>query len=211
MASFSGVGGIVDPGLTGTAGRNMDCIVQLQTAVSVIFTNPTTWNLVTWCICVPLLLLWAYRTVATRPAPTGPAFWIGLAAAAPLTMLPTYHFQHDAKLTLIAIPACAYLWSKAGRIGSVAFTITLAAILINGDIFSALRILLTRSIILPQPNLVSHLATLIFTRPSPLILLVMAIFYLWLYWNHRKSSTKQPPEPIPVTTTSNSSVLHAGE
>jgi len=202
MASFSGVGGIVDPGLTGTAGRNMDCIVQLQTAVSVIFTNPTTWNLVTWCICVPLLLLWAYRTVATRPAPTGSAFWIGLAAAAPLTMLPTYHFQHDAKLTLIAIPACAYLWSKAGRTGNVALIITFTAILINGDIFSAIRILLTRNIVVPQPSLASHLATLILTRPSPLFLLALAAFYLWLYSRHRELTAEPLSQQITVTNES---------
>jgi len=177
MASFSGAGGIVDPGLAGMAGKNMDCIVQLQTAISILVASPHTWDGITWCICAPLLLFWAWRTMSSRPS--GAAIWLGLAAAAPLTMLPTYHFQHDAKLILIAIPACAYLWSKAGRIGSVAFTITLAAILINGDIFSALRILLTRSIVIPQPGFLSHLLCLVFTRPGPLVLLMAAIFYQW--------------------------------
>ncbi|MBS1804660.1 MAG: DUF2029 domain-containing protein [Acidobacteria bacterium] len=200
MASFSGIGGIVDPGLTGMAGKNMDCIVQLQTAVSVFFTNSRTWDVITWCICAPLLLLWAYRTVAARPA--GPAIWVGLAAAAPLTMLPTYHFQHDAKLILIAIPACAYLWSKAGRTGNVALIVTLAAILINGDIFSAIRILLTRSIVVPQPSLISHLATLFLTRPTPLALLAMAAFYLWRYGTHRESSSEPLSQQITVTNAS---------
>ena len=176
MASFSGTGGIVDPGLTGMAGRNMDCIVQLQTAVSVFFADPRTTLAITWCICAPLLLLWAYRTLKARP--TGPAIWLGLAAAAPLTVLPTYHFQHDAKLLLIAIPACAILWSKAGRPAKLALLFTRGAILINGDIFSAIRILLTRSIIVPHAGFISHLTTLVLTRPSPLILLAMAVFYL---------------------------------
>ncbi|HXS77628.1 MAG TPA: hypothetical protein VN753_15715 [Terracidiphilus sp.] len=186
MASFSGTGGIVDPGLSGMAGKNMDCIVQLQTAVSVFFSNPRTGNLITWCICAPLLLLWAYRTLKSRPA--GPAIWLGLAVAAPLTVLPTYHFQHDAKLLLIAIPACAMLWSKGGRIANRALAITLAAIVINGDIFSAIRILLTRSIIIPQPNFASHLLTLVFTRPGPLVLLLMAVFYLL----HLRTELHQP-------------------
>lgn len=177
MASFSGIGGIVDPGLSGMAGKNMDCIVQLQTAVSVFFRSSRSWNLITWCICAPLLVLWAYQTLRTRPS--GPAIWLSLAAAAPLTVLPTYHFQHDAKLLLIAIPACAMLWHKAGRTGSVALLVTIAAILINGDVVSAIRIILTRSLADPQPGFVNHLATLVFTRPGPLSLLTMAVFYVF--------------------------------
>jgi len=176
MSSFSGIGGIVDPGLTGMAGKNMDCIVQLQTAVSVFFTDPRSWTAITWCICAPLLLLWAYRTLKSRPS--GHAIWLGLAAAAPLTVLPTYHFQHDAKLLLIAIPACAILWSRAGRTAKLAVSITTAAILVNGDIVSAIRILLTRDIVVPHPNFASRLATLVLTRPGPLALLAMAAFYV---------------------------------
>ena len=198
MASFSGVGGIVDPGLTGMAGKNMDCIVQLQTAVSVFFTDPRTWNVITWCICAPLLLLWAYRALKSRP--TGPVIWIGLAAAAPLTVLPTYHFQHDAKLLMIAIPACAMLWVQRRRTGIIALVVTLAAILVNGDILSAIRILLTRSIVVPEPTFASHLATLVFTRPGPLVLLAMAIFYLL---HLRSTAVEQPAsqgEPVNRST-----------
>jgi hypothetical protein len=184
MASFSEIGGIVDPGLSGMAGKNMDCIVQLQTAVSVFFGNAHSWNLITYAICAPLLLLWAYRTLKTRPSAT--AIWIPLAVAAPLTVLPTYHFQHDAKLLLIAIPACAMLWARRSRTGNIAVLITTAAILVNGDILSAIRILLTRAIILPQPNFFSRLITLVFTRPAPLVLLAMAVFYLWIYLRRRE-------------------------
>lgn len=179
MASFSHTAGIVDPGLSGMAGKNMDCIVQLQTAISVLFSDPRTWDAITWTICAPLLLLWAYLTLKSRPS--GPAIWIGLAAAAPLTVLPTYHFQHDAKLLMIAIPACAALWSKAGRSAKVGLTLTLGAILVNGDIFSAIRILLTRNIVVPQSTVAGHLATLLFTRPGPIVLLIMAVFYLLRY------------------------------
>jgi hypothetical protein len=190
MASFSGTGGIVDPGLTGMAGRNMDCIVQLQTAVSVFFADPRTMLTLTWCTCAPLLLFWAYKTLKSRP--TGPAIWFGLAAAAPLTVLPTYHFQHDAKLLLIAIPACAILWSKSGRPARLALFLSLSAILINGDLFSAIRILLTRNIIVPHAGFISHLTTLILTRPSPLVLLAMAVFYLLHFRPAPTPSSLQP-------------------
>jgi hypothetical protein len=200
MASFSGTGGIVDPGLTGMAGKNMDCIVQLQTAVSVFFENPRAWDLITYCVCAPLLLLWAYRTLKSRP--TGPAIWIGLATAAPLTVLPTYHFQHDAKLLMIAIPACAMLWAERRRTGNLALVVTLAAILVNGDILSAFRILLTRGIIVPQPNFLSRLMTLTLTRPAPVVLLAMAIFFLWTYMRLRESA---PIRTLPVTSADNPS------
>jgi len=184
MASFSEIGGIVDPGLTGVAGKNMDCIVQLQTAVSVFFGNPHSWNLITYAICAPLLLFWAYRTFKTRPPST--AIWLPLAVAAPLTVLPTYHFQHDAKLLLIAVPACAILWARRSRTGTIALPVTLAAILVNGDILTAIRILLTRAIVVPQPNFFSRLVTLVFTRPAPLVLLAMAVFYLRIYLRRRE-------------------------
>jgi len=195
MASFSGAGGIVDPGLTGMAGKNMDCIVQLQTAVSVFFSDPRTWSLITWCICAPLALIWAFRTFRSRP--TGTAVWLGLAAAAPLTVLPTYHFQHDAKLLLIAIPGCALLWEQLDRIGKLAFAVTIGAIFINGDIFSGIRILLTRGLVVPHPTFISRLTTLVFTRPGPIVLLLMAVFYLWVYLRREEPS---PRIERPVTS-----------
>jgi hypothetical protein len=177
MASFSGIGGIVDPAATGMTGKNMDCIVQLQTAVSLFFPNPATYSLITWLICAPLLLLWIVFSLRKTSHPS--LKWLCLAAAAPLSMLPTYHFQHDAKLLLLAIPACAILWAERGLIGWCALLFTGAAIVVNGDIFSAIRILLTRGLIVPHEGLVSHLATVIFTRPGPLVLLAIAILYLW--------------------------------
>ena len=183
MTSFSGLGGIVDPGIAGMAGKNMDCIIQMQTAVSVFFPDPAAYDLITWCICLPLLLAWAFITLKTRPE--GNAIWAPLAVAAPLSMLPTYHFQHDAKLLLLSIPACAMLWAGREAIGRWAILLTTFGILINGDIFTVARVLLTRSIVVPRPNLSSRLVTVILTRPAPLVLLVLAIFYLCVFWRHR--------------------------
>jgi hypothetical protein len=185
MASFSGIGGIVDPAATGMAGKNMDCIVQLQTAVSIFFPNPATYNLITWVICAPLLLLWA--GLSLRKTSNRSTAWLCLAAAAPLSMLPTYHFQHDAKLLMLAIPACLVLWAERGFIGWCALLITGGAIVINGDIFTAIRILLTRKILVPHDGFGSHLTAVIFTRPGPLFLLAMAIFYLWAGWRNTRA------------------------
>ena len=182
MASLSGIGSIVDPTATGVAGKNMDSLVQLQTVVSIFFPRPEAYNLLTWLICAPLLGLWIF--VSVRKGSDRTMAWLALAAAAPLSMLPTYHFQHDAKLLLLTIPACAILWAERGIIGWCSLLITGAGIIVNGDIFTAIRILLTRNVLLSDEGFGNHLATVILTRPGPLVLFVMAIFYLWACRRH---------------------------
>ena len=179
MSSFSGIGSIVDPAATGMAGRNMDSLVELQSVVSIFFSTPTTYNMITLAICIPLLLVWAIRTL--RSTPKGNEIWIALAFISAISMLPTYHLQHDAKLLILAIPGCVILWSKRNRIGLLSLVITSAALVVNGDIFSAIRILLTRNILVPQSSFTSRFVTAVFTRPGPIVLLVMAVFYLWVY------------------------------
>jgi len=177
MAFFSKVGSSADPGVTGMAGHNMDSLVQLQFVSSIFFPDPAKYNLISYAIGFPLVLVWGILTVRARTSLVGVS--LALAAAGPLSMLPTYHVQHDAKIILLAIPACAILWAKRGRLGWLAMLVTTAAFVINGDIFSGIRILLTRGILVPQPTFLSRLVTVVLTRPTPLVLLLMALFYLW--------------------------------
>lgn len=187
MASFGGVGGIVDPGIAGMAAKNMDCIVQLQTAISVIFPSPTTYTFLTWAICLPLVLMWVFWVFKTGPE--AKAIWLPLAVTAPLSMLPTYHFQHDAKLLLLCVPAATMLWAGRGVIGRWALALTAAVIFINGDIFTAGRIILTSRLVIPQPNLATRLVSVLFTRPGPLALLALSLFYLYVYWRYREADS----------------------
>jgi hypothetical protein len=179
MASFFTIGGIVDPAVTGMAGRNMDSLVQLQSFISVLFRRPAAYNFISTAVCAPLILFGALLTVVRGRTAHG--IWLALAVAAPLSMLPTYHLQHDAKLLLLTIPACAMLWSQRNPVGRLALLFTSAAIVISGDIFSGVRIVLTHGILVPKANLPSELTTAVLTRPAPLILLATAIFYLCRY------------------------------
>jgi len=178
MAFFSGVGSSADPAATGMAGHNMDTLVQLQFVTAIFFPNPTTYNLIAYAIGFPLALIWMILTLRIRPTLVGVS--LALAAAAPLSMLPTYHVQHDAKIILLTIPVCAMLWARRGKIGWLAMLVTTAAFVVNGDIFSAIRILLTRAIQVPQPTFLSRLITVVFARPTPLFFLLMTLFYLWV-------------------------------
>lgn len=179
MASFSGVGSIVDPASTGMAGRNMDSLVQLQSFVSIFFSQPAAYNLICWIVCAPLVLFSIF--IALHPGRSTGNIWLVLAVAAPLSMLPTYHLQHDAKILMLTIPACSMLWSRRRPLGRIALLLTTLVIVINGDIFSGIRIVLTRSILIPRSDFPSRLATAVLTRPAPVALLAIAVFFLWVY------------------------------
>lgn len=178
MAFFSGVGSSADPAATGMAGKNMDSLVELQFVSSIFFPDPSTYNLIAYAIGFPLALAWAGLTLRTRSNRSG--VLLVLAAAAPLSMLPTYHVQHDAKLILLTIPACAMLWARKGALGWAAMLITWAAFIVNGDLLTGIRILLMRGILVPQPTFSSRLVTVIFARQAPLVLLLMAFLFLWV-------------------------------
>lgn len=186
MASFSGVGGSVDPAATGLAGRNMDAIVHLQTVISMFFPEPRIFDLITYAVCGPIFAIWLWALIFGRRTANG--FWLAIAVATPLTMLPMYHYQHDVKLLLLVIPGCAVLWARRGCAGWAAFLITAAGIVVNGDIFMAARVSLTRNFVVPQPNFLSRLVTVLLTRQSALALLAMSIFFLWAFVQEARSS-----------------------
>jgi len=179
MHSFFAPGSIVDPSAAGMTGQTMDSLVQLQSVIGVYSSRPEIYNLITWAICGPLIAVAGIVTMVRKQA--AHEIWLALAVAAPLSMLPTYHLQHDAKIILLTIPACAMLWKRKNRLGRVCMVITSAAIIICGDIFTFARLVLTRLIAVPHTGALSELATVVLTRPAALILLATAITYLWAY------------------------------
>jgi hypothetical protein len=61
-----------------------------------------------------LVLAWAIITLKSRSRPNP---GLALAAIAAISMLPAYHRQQDLKLLLLAVPACALLWSETSKTG----------------------------------------------------------------------------------------------
>jgi hypothetical protein len=84
------------------------------------------------------------------------------------------------------------LWAKRGALAWVSLVVTAAGIVVCGDIFTGIRILLTRSVLVPGPGFASRVTTVILTRSAPLILLVMVVFYLLALT--RQSLFKEPSE-----------------
>jgi hypothetical protein len=154
-------------------------LINLQTVFSIFRDDPRFYNLVSYFICVPLLLVWAYVTLRFRPSPK--RAWLGLAAIAALSMLPVYHRQLDARLLLLTVPACAMLWAERGRIGRLALIVTTAGLVLTGYLPWVFILTLIGHLHLSATMLNRQILVAVQAFPTPLILLVMGVFYLWVY------------------------------
>jgi hypothetical protein len=177
LAAFMARGSMNDPGPAAAWGHGTCTITDLQSIFSVFRDDAHFYNLASYMVCAPLLIAWAVVTVRSR----GKNAWLGLAAIAALSMLPVYHRQYDAKLILFAVPACAMLWAASGRMAKIAVGVTAAALVLIGDLpwsfFLGFLGHLHRTTSWMQGSLLY--AALGF--PTPLGLLGMGGFYLWVY------------------------------
>jgi hypothetical protein len=179
LSASSAHGGINEPGPASLTGRTPGMVIDLQAAISVFWSDPRIYNLVSYLICGALLLAGTARTLRSRFSL--PGAWLAIAAIAAISMLPVYHRQYDAKLLLLTVPACAMLWAEGGSIGWIALLLNTAGILLTGDIPSAILLILTRNLSLSPAGLAGKILTVLLLEPAPLILLAMGIFYLWVY------------------------------
>jgi hypothetical protein len=154
-------------------------VIDLQTAVSVFRDDPHLYNPVSYLICGVLLLAWSVRTLRLRFSQR--STWLALATIAPLTLLVTYHRTFDAKLLLLAVPACAMLWAEVGVIGRFAVVMTTAGIVSTADLPLIVFLALTKNLRISTPGDCGQILTDLLRRPAPLVLLPMAVFYLGVY------------------------------
>jgi len=194
LAAVSARAGNNDPGPSSSGAHGLGMVADLQAGLSLIRDDPRFYNPISYLVCGALLLAGAVKTLRTRPAPADA--WLALAVIAPLTMLPVYHRQYDAKLLLLAIPACAMLWA-ARRPGSrLATVLTAAALLASGDIPSALLITLINNAHLPATGFIAQLLTAVQVLPTPLTLLAMSVAFLWMYARQdSEDSSVKTPQP----------------
>ncbi|MGD0801149.1 MAG: glycosyltransferase family 87 protein [Terracidiphilus sp.] len=160
-------------------------IIDLQTNLSVLWNDPHFYNLASYLIFVPLLLILAFVSLRTRPSPK--RSWLALAAVAPLTLLPVYHRQFDAKLLLLTVPACALLWAEGGRTGKFAALVNVAGFAVIGDLTWVTAFGVIHSLHLSRFGLPGQIEKIL---PVPPTLLAVSVFYLWVYVR----STRPPVE-----------------
>jgi hypothetical protein len=173
-------GGAGNPGPnSANSGSGPSMIINLQSAIYVFSSDPRIYIPVSYLVCGSLLLVWLVCTLRARFSPA--KAWLAFAAVVPLTLLVTYHRPYDAKLLLLTVPACALLWAEGRPIRWVALVVSTAAIVSTADIPLTILLTLTRNLHITTVGLPAELLTVLLTRPAPLILLAMAIFYLWIY------------------------------
>jgi hypothetical protein len=179
LATISSHGGLNEPGPSSVTSRTAGMIVDLQAALSIFWNSPSIYNTVSYAICGAMLIVWAFRTVRSRVTQT--TAWFSLAAVVPLTLLITYHRPYDAKLLMLGIPACALLWAQGGAIGRAAGLLSIAGCTFTGDIPLASLIVIHKDLQPLVSGWPSQILTVLLTRPASLILLALAVFYLWVY------------------------------
>jgi hypothetical protein len=179
LVETSARGDLNDPGPTSLGAHTLGMIVSLQTVVSYFCDDSRIYNPVSYLICAPFLLVWAFFTLRT-PA-TQQRSWLALASIAALALLPVYHRQYDAKLLLLTVPACALLWSGGGKLKWAALLVNLAAFLVTGDLPWAVVFAIFPHLHIATTGTSGRIVMAFQVFPVPLTLLLMAGFYLWVY------------------------------
>jgi hypothetical protein len=185
-AVFAAHGQAADPGPAAFMYHGTALITNLQALLSVFRDNPHFYNLASYLICAPILLIWAAVTLRAPRTPTAALY--ALAAIAPASMLPVYHRIYDAKLIMLAVPACALLWAEGRRAGRIAVAITSAGILLSADLtWSTILGALIQLHLLTTAEPTRLIAAVV-AFPLPLALLAMATFYLCIYAKHAETN-----------------------
>lgn len=194
LAIISARGGINEPGPLSIGVGSPDMIIDLQTFVSVLTDDPHIYNPITYAVCALLLGVWSF--VVLRSKQSVQKAWFALVSVMSLSMLVTYHRSYDARLLLLSIPACCMLWAEGGAIGWIAFVLSAAAIVFTADIPLALLTHATRDLYSPTGSTLAKLGVSVVARPAPLILLAIAIFYLFVFARRDRSA-----ETLPASST----------
>jgi Glycosyltransferase family 87 len=172
-------GGVSDPSMSGALSKSVGQLVDLQVPLSLFQNAPHFYNPASYLIDGVLILAWAIAVLRKRISLHNAR--LALAAIAALSLLPVYHWTHDAKLIMLAVPACVMLWSTQAPLRWVALLLTSAAIFVTADLPLAVLSLLAKKLPISTATVSGKLTILFFLRPAPLILLALGCFYLWAF------------------------------
>jgi hypothetical protein len=178
LLEASARGSLNDPGPASISFRSADKIIDLQSVVSVFRDDPSIYNPASYLLCGALLAVWSVSTLRSRLTPARAL--LALAAIAAFSMLPVYHRQHDAKLLLLTVPACAMLWAEGGLTRWIALLLNTAGIVLTSDIPSASLVILTNNLHFGTVGMLEQIRTVAVMGLAPIVLLALGIFYLWV-------------------------------
>lgn len=177
LAAFSVRGGLNDPG---PASKEAHQFVDLQVVVSRFYDHPAVYNLVSYLVVTPFLVVWAAITLRAPASRENAAF--ALAAIAPLSLLPIHHHVYDAKLIMLVIPALALLLRRHDQAARMALPVTCAAVVLTGDLSGWLITRVAFSIYAAPGSMADWFASGMAVSLSPLMLLTTSALYLIVYY-----------------------------
>ncbi len=186
LAMLAARGEIDDPRPDAYSDHTAGMMLSLQAGVSLFDAESRVYNGIAYLVCGVLFLLLSREALRDKLAVSH--IWYLLAAAAPLTLLVTYHRSYDAKLLFLCLPAGLQLWSKRGGRGWAAAILLVAAIgLVNEIGISSLQ-LMTNGLPVHQSGIGPDTPLVIAAHPIPFLLLAMSAFYLGAYIREARST-----------------------
>ena len=190
-------GGASDPGPAGMSSYAVGMVIDLQSALSFIKDNPHFYNPLAWIIGgLPILAL---AVAALRKPVSVHGSHLALAAISALSLLPVYHRINDAGILLLALPACAMLWKEHAPERWLALILTSAGILFTASTPLAIFVVNFQAIAAIAFKLPGRLPAAMILRPTPIVLLAMGCFYLWLYLRHAPAHAEEAPAACAAT------------
>jgi hypothetical protein len=199
LLSLSQPGGLNDPGPSSMAGHGIGMIVSLQAAFSEFVDNPRFYDAAAYGVFGVLLAIWL---ITTRRARREHALnLLGLAPATALTLLPIYHRIYDAKLILLAVPACSILWKRGGPQAWGASLITLTGFVVTGAIPWAISFPLLARLLPHGGNFARWVLIALQSCVVPAVLLAFSVFYLFFFVKAAgHAEPTESPKPAAVVT-----------
>jgi hypothetical protein len=192
LSTYSSHGDVNDPGPASMASHGIGMVISLQAVFSIFRDDPQIYNPLTYLVVGGPLVFWIVRVLRARFTAT--MAWFALAPIAALTMLPVYHRIYDARLLLLSIPACAFLWKKGGGIGWCAVLLDAAGIALTGGMPWAILLALIKHGHIPAEFASPMCVIAIQVFPVPLTLLVVGLFFLWIFARHGTSRESRRPK-----------------
>jgi hypothetical protein len=190
LAALSAHGSVNDPGPDSLTFHSADHVISLQSAFSLFRDDPRFYNFASYLVCGSLLFAGAIRVLKSRFSKENA--WFALAAIAALSMLPVYHRGYDAKLLLLTVPACSYLWAMGARLKWLAGLLTTSALLCTSDVPAAILLVTMNSLKVGIAGLWGKVFTVVLFHPAPLVLLATGVFYLWIYFRRTAQEKRGP-------------------
>lgn len=188
ISADSARGSPLDPG----PGSPLHGMINAQSIFSMFWDYPQIYNPLSYLLCGVLLSIWITTTFRSEFSQL--RSWLALGTISALSVLPVYHRIYDAKLILLAVPACSILWSQHRSKGRVAVLTTTAAILCTGEIPLLIMLSLLGSLHFSTETFSGKTLTLLLARPA-LCLVIMSIVFLRLYiWACSEKETQMKLE-----------------